>query len=45
MLRWEAVLTAGAAAGAGVVLGPLATLSVSFLGRPWPAWPLWLVPA
>ncbi|MFI7643479.1 ABC transporter permease [Nonomuraea sp. NPDC049400] len=47
MLRWEAVLTAGAAAGAGVALAavPLTTLSVSFLGRPWPAGPLWLVPA
>ncbi|NBE98981.1 ABC transporter permease [Nonomuraea sp. KC401] len=47
MLCWEAVLTAGAAAGAGVVLAavPLTTLSMSFLGRPWPAGPLWLVPA
>ncbi|TDE28409.1 ABC transporter permease [Nonomuraea mesophila] len=47
MLRWEAALTAGAAAGAGVVLAavPLTTLSMSFLGRPWPAGPLWLVPA
>ncbi|MFI7442673.1 hypothetical protein [Nonomuraea indica] len=24
---------------------PLITTSVSFLGRPWPAGPLWLVPA
>ncbi|WP_326820267.1 ABC transporter permease [Streptosporangium sp. NBC_01756] len=46
MLSWEAVLTAGAAAGAGVVLAavPLTTLSVSFLGRPWPAGSWWLVP-
>ncbi|MFI6325001.1 FtsX-like permease family protein [Nonomuraea sp. NPDC050556] len=47
MVRWEALVIAGAAAGSGLVLAgvPLGLLSVGFLGRPWPAGPLWLVPA
>ncbi|MEV4066582.1 ABC transporter permease [Nonomuraea dietziae] len=47
MLRWESLVIALAACAAGLVLAgvPLVMLSVGFLGRPWPAGPLWLVPA
>ncbi|GAA2358826.1 FtsX-like permease family protein [Nonomuraea africana] len=47
MLRWESLVIALLAAVSGLVLAgvPLALLSIGFLGRPWPAGPLWLVPA
>ncbi|MEV0389163.1 ABC transporter permease [Nonomuraea sp. NPDC050643] len=47
MIRWEAALLAAAASGAGLALPavPLAMVGLGFLGRPWPAGPLWLAPA
>ncbi|GAA4614988.1 FtsX-like permease family protein [Actinoallomurus liliacearum] len=47
MVRREAALVAAAAVGAGVALSavPLALLGAGFLGRPWAAGPLWLLPA
>ncbi|XVQ09782.1 FtsX-like permease family protein [Spirillospora sp. CA-255316] len=47
MMRREAALICGVALGAGVLLSavPLALLSVGFLHRPWPAGPVWLLPA
>ncbi len=47
MMRREAALTGTAALVTGMVLSvvPLLLLAVGFLGRPWPAGPLWLVPA
>ncbi|SDL22493.1 FtsX-like permease family protein [Nonomuraea jiangxiensis] len=46
MIRWEAVLIAAGASGAGIVLAavPLVMLGIGFLSRPVPAGPLWLVP-
>ncbi|MCO5988123.1 FtsX-like permease family protein [Actinoallomurus spadix] len=47
MVRREAALVAAAAVGAGVALSavPLALLGAGFLGRPWAAGPIWLLPA
>lgn len=47
MVRREAALVAAAAVGAGVALSavPLALLGAGFLGRPWAAGPVWLLPA
>ncbi|MFI6298608.1 FtsX-like permease family protein [Nonomuraea sp. NPDC050790] len=47
MIRWEALLVALTASAAGLVMSavPLLFLSIGFLGRPWPAGPLWLAPA
>ncbi|MEV1066914.1 FtsX-like permease family protein [Streptomyces sp. NPDC050263] len=47
MMRREAAMIAAAALGAGLALSavPLALLGVGFLGRPWPAGPVWLLPA
>lgn len=47
MMRREASLIGAAAVGAGVLLSalPLALLAIGFLGRPWPAGPVWLLPA
>ncbi|MHC3470107.1 FtsX-like permease family protein [Streptomyces sp. 7R007] len=47
MMRREAALVAVAALTAGLVLAalPLALLGQGFLGHPWPAGPLWLLPA
>jgi putative ABC transport system permease protein len=47
MVRREAALVCAAAVGAGVALSavPLALLGTGFLGRPWAARPLWLLPA
>ncbi|MEU6537069.1 ABC transporter permease [Streptomyces sp. NPDC047000] len=47
MTRREAALTAAAALVSGLLLSalPLALLGQGFLGRPWPAGPLWLLPA
>lgn len=47
MIRWEALVIAAAAAGAGLLLSaiPLTLLSIGFLARPWPAGPYWLAPA
>ena len=47
MMRREAVLiTAGALlAGMALTVVPLALLGTAFLHRPWPAGPVWLVPA
>ncbi|MEU2606997.1 ABC transporter permease [Streptomyces albus] len=47
MMRREAALIAAVALVTGVLLSaiPLALLSLGFLGRPWPAGPVWLLPA
>ncbi|QHY95163.1 FtsX-like permease family protein [Streptomyces sp. S4.7] len=47
MMRREAALIAAAALTAGLAVSviPLALLGVGFLGRPWPAGPVWLLPA
>jgi hypothetical protein len=47
MVRREAALVCAAAVGAGVALSavPPALLGTGFLGRPWAAGPLWLLPA
>ncbi|MFJ7078801.1 FtsX-like permease family protein [Streptomyces sp. NPDC098781] len=47
MMRREAAVTAATALGAAVLLSavPLALLGQGFLGRPWPAGPVWLLPA
>ncbi|MEU1301032.1 FtsX-like permease family protein [Streptomyces shenzhenensis] len=47
MMRREAAVIAAAALASGVLLSalPLALLGQGFLGRPWPAGPLWLLPA
>ncbi|MFD9868031.1 FtsX-like permease family protein [Streptomyces niveus] len=47
MMRREAALIATAALTAGLAVSviPLALLGVGFLDRPWPAGPLWLLPA
>ncbi|GII97485.1 membrane protein [Sinosporangium siamense] len=47
MIRWEALLIALTASLAGLAMSavPLVLLGIGFLGRPWPAGPLWLVPA
>ncbi|MCO5997197.1 FtsX-like permease family protein [Actinoallomurus sp. WRP9H-5] len=47
MVRREAALVAVAAVGAGAALSvvPLALLGAGFLGRPWAAGPVWLLPA
>ncbi|SDP01410.1 ABC transporter permease [Actinacidiphila guanduensis] len=47
MMRREAAMVAGAAIAAGLALSalPLALLGQGFLGRPWPAGPVWLLPA
>ncbi|MFF1278515.1 FtsX-like permease family protein [Streptomyces marokkonensis] len=46
MMRREAAVIAATASGAGLVLSmvPLALLGQGFLGRPWPAGPVWLLP-
>ena len=46
LMRWEtALVCAGALAGALAVCAvPLALLGVAFLGRPWAAGPVWLLP-
>ncbi len=47
MMRREAALICAAALAAGVLTSvvPIGLLSTAFLGRPWPAGPLWLPPA
>ncbi|MHB9863763.1 ABC transporter permease [Streptomyces sp. YIM S03343] len=47
MMRREAALIAAAALTSGLLLSapPLALLGQGFLGRPWPAGPVWLLPA
>ncbi|MFJ4786141.1 FtsX-like permease family protein [Streptomyces sp. NPDC088794] len=47
MMRREAAVIAATALAAGLVLSavPLALLGQGFLGRPWPAGPVWLLPA
>ncbi|MFF9126482.1 FtsX-like permease family protein [Streptomyces sp. NPDC014889] len=47
MMRREAAVIATAALAAGLLLSalPLALLGQGFLGRPWPAGPVWLLPA
>jgi putative ABC transport system permease protein len=47
MMRREAALIAAAALISGLLLSvlPLALLGQGFLGRPWPAGPVWLLPA
>jgi putative ABC transport system permease protein len=47
MMRREAAVTAATALAAALLLSavPLALLGQSFLGRPWPAGPGWLLPA
>ncbi|GAA4624353.1 FtsX-like permease family protein [Actinoallomurus vinaceus] len=47
MVRREAALISAAAVGAGIALSavPLALLGTGFLGRPWAAGPVWLLPA
>ena len=47
MMRREAAVIAATALVTGLVLSavPLALLGQGFLGRPWPAGPLWLLPA
>lgn len=47
MMRREALLITVAALAGGLLLSavPLALLSIGFLGRPWPAGPVWLAPA
>ncbi|GAA2403684.1 FtsX-like permease family protein [Actinomadura vinacea] len=47
MMRREAALICAAALGTGVLLSvvPLVFLAIGFLNRPWPAGPLWLLPA
>ncbi|MFC9606664.1 FtsX-like permease family protein [Streptomyces niveus] len=47
MMRREAALIATAALTTGLAVSviPLALLGVGFLDRPWPAGPLWLLPA
>ncbi|GHB15399.1 membrane protein [Streptomyces umbrinus] len=47
MMRREAAVIGAAALTAGLLLSaiPLALLGIGFLGRPWPAGPVWLLPA
>ncbi len=47
MMRREAALICAVALGAGLLLSatPLVFLGVGILHRPWPAGPLWLLPA
>ncbi|MCI3274908.1 ABC transporter permease [Streptomyces cylindrosporus] len=47
MMRREAAVTAATALALSVLLSapPLALLGQGFLGRPWPAGPVWLLPA
>ncbi|WP_020119222.1 FtsX-like permease family protein [Streptomyces canus] len=47
MMRREAAVIAAAALAGGLLLSalPLALLGQGFLGRPWPAGPVWLLPA
>ncbi|MFK0153106.1 FtsX-like permease family protein [Streptomyces sp. NPDC090493] len=47
MMRREAAVTAATALSTAVLLSviPLALLGQGFLGRPWPAGPVWLLPA
>ncbi|MGW7258300.1 FtsX-like permease family protein [Streptomyces sp. NPDC054834] len=47
MMRREAALIGAAALATGLLLSavPLALLGVGFLHRPWPAGPVWLLPA
>ncbi|GAB3981114.1 FtsX-like permease family protein [Actinoallomurus acanthiterrae] len=47
MVRREAALISVAAVGAGIALSaiPLALLGTGFLGHPWAAGPVWLLPA
>lgn len=47
MMRREAAMTAATALTTALLLSaiPLALLGQGFLGRPWPAGPVWLVPA
>jgi len=47
MMRREAALICAIALGTGVLLSviPLAFLAIGILHRPWPAGPLWLLPA
>ncbi|WP_371670183.1 FtsX-like permease family protein [Streptomyces sp. NBC_00289] len=47
MMRREAAVTAATALTTGLLLSaiPLTLLGQSFLGRPWPAGPVWLLPA
>ncbi|ONK10536.1 FtsX-like permease family protein [Streptomyces sp. MP131-18] len=47
MMRREALVIGVAALAAGLVLSvvPLALLGMGFLDRPWPAGPVWLLPA
>lgn len=46
MARREALLLSALAVGSGALLSalPLALLGIGFLGRPWPAGPVWLLP-
>ncbi|WP_222195984.1 FtsX-like permease family protein [Modestobacter italicus] len=46
MMRREAGLVSAAAVVTGVLVSalPLALLGIGFLGRPWPAGPVWLLP-
>ncbi|MBP0456669.1 ABC transporter permease [Streptomyces montanisoli] len=46
MMRREAAMVAAMACGAGLVVSavPLVLLGQGFLGRPWPAGPVWLLP-
>jgi putative ABC transport system permease protein len=47
MMRRESSLICGVALGTGLVVSvvPLAFLGIGFLHRPWPAGPVWLLPA
>ncbi len=47
MMRREAAVIAAAALATGLLLSaiPLALLGIGFLDRPWPAGPVWLLPA
>jgi putative ABC transport system permease protein len=47
MMRREAAVTAATALTTALLLSaiPLALLGQAFLGRPWPAGPVWLLPA
>lgn len=47
MMRREAAVIAAAALAGGLLLSalPLALLGQGFLDRPWPAGPVWLLPA
>ncbi|WP_369136950.1 FtsX-like permease family protein [Modestobacter versicolor] len=47
MMRREAAVLTGVSLAAGLALSavPLLALGIGFLGRPWPAGPVWLAPA